>query len=113
MSDRSKGDPCPECGTALDIRFDDPVAERRTILALGFIIGTLILMPIIGSLAVLLGIIASYQSQRHHTLIDLYRPSYRTRKRRRLIRTLIYAWVLEIFAMLAISQYWPGALNWW
>jgi hypothetical protein len=113
MHDRSEGEPCPECATPLDIRLDDPVAERKTIIALGLIIGTMILMPVIGSLAVLFAILASFQVNRHHSLINLYRPSYRTRKRRKLVRILIFAWVAEIFVMLAISQYWPGAFNWW
>ncbi len=113
MSDRAKGDPCPECSIQLDTRINDPVAERKTIIALSFIIGAIVLMPIIGSLAVLLAVIASHQHQRHHSLIKLYRPSYRTRRRKRLIRILILVWVAEIFAMLAISQYWPALLNWW
>jgi hypothetical protein len=113
MHDRQGGDPCPECNTPLDIRKDDPVANRKTLISLIVMILAIVVMPFAGTLSALLTLYAHHTVRKRHSLISEYRQSSKTRSRRRLIQYLTYIWFILIIIMLIVEQSWPGVFNWW
>ena len=113
MPDRRRGDHCPECNTPLDIRKDDPVADRYSTLSVGFSGTAIVLMPFVGSLAFLFMIIAQFQVAKRHSLIEEYRISITTRRNRKIVRWFTFGWLFEMLAMLIISVDYPDAFNWW
>ncbi len=113
MDDRNESDPCPECGTALDVRPNDPIAGKRSRLAIGFMISAIILLPLIGSLSILFALISNYLRSFTKPQSEHVRFSYRTRKRMKLIMLLNLLWLAEIVVFLYVMEYWPGILSWW
>ncbi len=113
MHDRIKGEPCPECNTALDTRKDDPVADYKSRVGLAFIVIALISMPLIGMVSLLFVGFAQYKYLQEHSLRATYRASYATRKRRRLIKWLCIAWVGEVLVLMLIARYWPPLFPLW
>ncbi|MFG0313616.1 MAG: hypothetical protein ACF8LL_05450 [Phycisphaerales bacterium] len=113
MADQPRGALCPECGTALDTRKDDPIAERNSSFAIGLMVSAIGLMPFVGSLALFFAVLAHYRVRKQHTLTAEYRVSADTKRKRVVVRWLTYAWACEILIMLVISHYWPNAFNWW
>ena len=73
----------------------------------------LLLMPFVGSLAVLFIVISQFQVTKRHSLVNEYRISIKTKRNRVLAKYLLFAWVVEIAFMLFISVYYPDAFNWW
>lgn len=113
MHDRSSGERCPECDSPLDTRHDLPGAENRSKRAVVYVVFAIILNPFLA----LIGFFFLYPAFR--TIYWLkpkktdFRIPYHITKRRKLIELLVYVWFIEFIAMLAISENWPQALNWW
>ncbi|MBL4697518.1 MAG: hypothetical protein JKX70_01655 [Phycisphaerales bacterium] len=113
MHDRIKGDPCPECNTALDTRRDDPVAVYKSRVGLAWVVASLLLLPFIGLISLLFVGLAQYKYLQHHSLTATYRASYATRKRRKLIKRLFLLWIGEALLLLLIARYWPPLFPLW
>lgn len=113
LSDRVRGDHCPECNTPLDTRENDPVADRNSSIAVVLMGSALLLMPVLAFIAVILMVLAHFRVLKRHSLMNEYRISAKARRNRKLVRWLTIAWAIEILLMLVISHFDPDAFNWW
>lgn len=73
----------------------------------------LLLMPFLGSMALLFIVISQFQLTKRHSLVNEYRISIKARRDRVLARYLLLAWAAEVAFMLLVSAYSPDAFNWW
>ena len=113
MTGRAEADPCPECNTPFDKRLDLPGAEGRSKRAVVYVVIAIVLNPFLA----LIGFFFLYPAIRTAYWLKPkktdFRIPYHITKRRKRIELLVYVWSAELFAMLAISNIWPDALNWW
>lgn len=112
MTDQPRGALCPECGTPLDTRKDDPIGDRYSTLAIGFLATAILLMPFVGSLSILFVVISQFQVTKRHSLVNEYRVSMKTMRNRQIVRILLFVWAVEIAFMLSVTIYYPDAFNW-
>ena len=113
MPNQCRGDHCPECNTPLDTRKDDPIGDRYSTLAIGFLATAILLMPFVGSLSILFVVISQFQVTKRHSLVNEYRVSMKTMRNRQIVRILLFVWAVEIAFMLSVTIYYPDAFNWW
>ena len=113
MHDRIKGEPCPECNTALDTRPDLPGSLKSTTLRVYLLVISIVAMPFVAMASFLIIMIAIFPNY-HQKIIDRhFRISFRVAHKRRLIRLLVWVCIAEFAALMVISSIWPEALNWW
>ena len=96
----------------LDRRMDLPGAEARAKRGVGFMVGAIVVLPLLPPLAFLF----MYLGVRNHGYLNPdrqpYRVSYRVRQRRKLVAVLVYVWSAEFIAFLWIDELWPPFMDW-
>lgn len=113
LTGRETGDPCPECATPFDRRPDAPGAEKRSRRGVVYMVLALLVLPVVVPLSFLFLFLAL---QVHSWLKDAPRHariSYRIHRRHRLIRILVYVWMLGLIAVIWLDAIWPPFMDWW
>lgn len=112
MAGREEGDPCPECATAFDRRPDLAGAEARSKRGIGYMVAAMLVLFILPPLT----FVFFFLAHRVYTWLDPvrheFRIPYHIRRRRRMIKLLVYAWAAEFFAFFWIDAIWPPFMDW-